>query len=650
MSFPLREPRKWALPVLVVAVAIPTLLLLVLELQSFRRHREALAMLTASNRVLWEERLGAELENEVAFSAERQLRDPRIRSLAALARGRVTLATARRMREFCERLRVPVHVAEEFYLLREGRVVYPVLHADLAGLWELGERGPWEAAERVEIQAGRPDLALAQYRALYRAAGSPVLQALASLRIARCLQKMRRSQEAAQAWRRLMDQFPDQLDRFGRPYALVAAFELDDAAALRRLSAEFAQGRWELSGDTVANFAGRFRERFPDAPLADTRYLRHFRAAREIEKTFRLQAPPAPGVVLPLAIAGPPPLQCFYTLLEPASPQKGVLVFSADLDRAATDFLTMSAGILGIPPGGVPRVAAVAAAPLEAAPFRAMFPFWRLSLAGEVYRPPGELHASALWAAIMLVAALLALVVVLLARGSWTRWKLSDLRTAFVSGVSHELRTPLTAITLYTETLERGVFSEEERRGFYRVIREQSRRLSELIDGVLEFSRIEKGRKQYQLREGDLAAELARVLDEYREAWEREGVAIHTSLPQALAGVRFDAGAARRALLNLVDNAIKYGGRGHPIEVNLWREDSTAVVEVRDRGVGIPPEEHGRIFGEYYRGRSARGKGGYGLGLFLVRHIMEAHGGRVEVDSRPDEGSSFRLVFPCTRS
>jgi len=146
------------------------------------------------------------------------------------------------------------------------------------------------------------------------------------------------------------------------------------------------------------------------------------------------------------------------------------------------------------------------------------------------------------------------------------------------------------------------------------------------------------------VKEGDLAPLAVGVVEDYREWLEHAGFTVQVAIPESAPPVRFDPAAVSQALVNLLDNAAKYSGASREIAATLAIRADAVVLEVQDHGVGIAADEQPRIFERFYRSRSRTGKGGYGLGLFMVRHIMDAHGGRAEVDSSPGRGSRFRLV------
>jgi two-component system phosphate regulon sensor histidine kinase PhoR len=209
------------------------------------------------------------------------------------------------------------------------------------------------------------------------------------------------------------------------------------------------------------------------------------------------------------------------------------------------------------------------------------------------------------------------------------------------------LKTPITLIRLYSETLLRHVgIRENERDDFHRIIVRESERLTRLIDQVLTFSRVERGDQTYRLETGDVAPVIHRVIEDYRELLERSGFSLTRVLAESVPPVRFDAMALSQAVVNLLDNAVKYSGQSKDIAVKLDVQGPNVTVEVEDHGLGISAAEQQRIFERFYRVPNGSGKGGYGLGLFMVRHVMEAHGGRAEVESEVGRGSRFRLILP----
>lgn len=240
--------------------------------------------------------------------------------------------------------------------------------------------------------------------------------------------------------------------------------------------------------------------------------------------------------------------------------------------------------------------------------------------------------------------------IVLTYRNVHREMALAKLKSDFVSNVSHELRTPLALIRLYAETLEMGRLTNPEKyQEYYRIIRKESERLTALINNILDFSRIEAGRKEYDFSETDLAELVRTTLDSYRYQIERQGFAFDQHIEDDLPPVRVDREAIARSLLNLVNNAVKYSSERKYLGVNLYRTDGVVKMEVIDHGIGIPMAEQGKVFEKFYRASDplVHNTKGSGLGLSLVRHVVEAHGGQVAVESTPGQGSRFTIVLPA---
>jgi signal transduction histidine kinase len=228
---------------------------------------------------------------------------------------------------------------------------------------------------------------------------------------------------------------------------------------------------------------------------------------------------------------------------------------------------------------------------------------------------------------------------------------LARLKSDFVSNVSHELRTPLALIRLYAETLELGrITTDGKKHEYYSIIRKESERLTALINNILDFSRIEAGAKEYDFRETDIAELVRNTLDSYRYQIEQQGFALEEHIDPVPA-VRVDREAIARALVNLVNNALKYSDNEKFLGVRLYRDQSVLKLEVSDRGIGIDRHEQSRIFEKFYRTCDplVHNTKGSGLGLSLVRHITRAHGGEVQVESTPGRGSKFTLSLPLTQ-
>jgi signal transduction histidine kinase len=254
-------------------------------------------------------------------------------------------------------------------------------------------------------------------------------------------------------------------------------------------------------------------------------------------------------------------------------------------------------------------------------------------------------------------AASLGLVLLLTASGAYMLWRdvrreveMAKLRSQFVSSVSHELKTPLTAIRMFAETLQRRP-DVAARTDYLETIVHESERLSRLVDNVLDFSKMERGQRHYQLRPTSVTAVVEAVAKTAQYPLRQAGFALKVSAEET-DPVEGDNDALQQAVLNLVMNAIKYSGGRKEIEIEARQEKSEAVIAVRDYGIGIPVEHRQKIFERFYRVPSAENQRipGAGLGLTLVADITKAHGGMVTVESEPGVGSLFALRLPVMRS
>ncbi len=254
-------------------------------------------------------------------------------------------------------------------------------------------------------------------------------------------------------------------------------------------------------------------------------------------------------------------------------------------------------------------------------------------------------------AGLLLVISVTIFAAYLLHRDIHRETRLAALRSQFVSSVSHELKTPIASIRAFAELLDMGrVKNEQEKAEYVRAILGESERLSRQVDGVLEFSRIEQGKRIYRLQPVALEEALrsaARALD-YSLA--QGGFELRIDVDAAVPPVAADREAIEQAVRNLLSNAMKYSEEDKRIDLSLSLEQNNAVIRVRDRGIGIPLEEQSLIFERFHRAPDSgqRNIPGTGLGLALVDHIVKAHGGCVAVESQPGRGSTFSISLPVS--
>jgi signal transduction histidine kinase len=238
----------------------------------------------------------------------------------------------------------------------------------------------------------------------------------------------------------------------------------------------------------------------------------------------------------------------------------------------------------------------------------------------------------------------------LTARAITRELQLARLQSSFVSAVSHEFRTPVASLRQMSELLAEGrVSSDARRQQYFDALRRESERLGHLVEGLLDFGRMEAGAREYRFEKIDPGKLVQEVSAEFGQGASERGYQLELAVSEELPPVRADWEALGRALWNLLDNAAKYSPTGKTIWVDARFINGQVHVDVRDQGIGIAPDDQRKIFDKFVRGANARSLGarGTGLGLTMVQRTVAAHGGSVHVESRPGEGSTFTIILPA---
>ncbi|MCG6914815.1 HAMP domain-containing histidine kinase [bacterium BMS3Abin03] len=251
---------------------------------------------------------------------------------------------------------------------------------------------------------------------------------------------------------------------------------------------------------------------------------------------------------------------------------------------------------------------------------------------------------------ISVLSLVLILGIWLILRNARKEVQLAQAKSDFVSNVSHELRTPLSLISMFAETLEMNrVSSEEKKKEYYSIISQEANRLGRIVNNILNFSRMEEGRRKFNLENKNVNELVERIYNNYNFHLKNKGFNFEYNLADNLPAIRMDEEAISEALINLIDNAVKYSNEKKEVHIRTGKEGNYVFIEVKDEGIGIATEEQKKIFNKFYRVSTGlvHNTKGTGLGLTLVKYIMDAHNAEIKIDSKIGGGSNIKLLFPA---
>ncbi len=569
-------------------------------------------------------------------------------------------------------------------------------------VWPASAEDAMRRGQEQEFQEGRPLAAFADYQRAFDAVSDSALRAQALLAMTRVQRKAGQVENALGTCETLRGDYGAARTGEGMPYGPVASLErgamllstgdsLRALATLVELYAQLVAGDWELGqaqydflagqaagpiqaltvalrGALADSLAGAFASSLEEEAVRRARAERILLFQETVGEDLiaRIEADSeGPGSLsrrLSLDSGGE---NFLASLLFASSPDPGTWGFLLD-SRHLRDSLVgpaLDAGVGSSATEWIVRgrdgrtILAGTESPTGPlvlnATFAGSFPPWLI----EFYpRPRGTLQVlltsgQSIYVYMFLaIAIILGFGLVLTMRSVTQELELARLKSDFVSTVSHEFKSPLTSIRQLAEMLQTGrVASEERRQRYYDVLVEQSARLSSLVTNVLDLARIEEGRRDFRFEAVDLGALIQELTEATQHRVGHEGFEIRTEIGHPLPKVRGDAEALRQAISNLLDNAVQYSGEAREVRVQVWGEDSTLSMTVEDSGVGIRKDEIEKVFDRFYRGRDevTRAIRGSGLGLTLVKEIVEAHRGSVEVTSEVGKGSIFRIRLPA---
>jgi signal transduction histidine kinase len=283
--------------------------------------------------------------------------------------------------------------------------------------------------------------------------------------------------------------------------------------------------------------------------------------------------------------------------------------------------------------------------------FEGNFPPWKI----EFFRSRAEtgglrsLSRSFYFWTILTLLLVLTFGTILISRTLVQEMEILKIKSDFVSSVSHELKTPLTSIKTLIERLKEGkVKNSEKRHEYYSIISHDAEKLTRLVKNILDFTRIEEGKTEYEFSETDIAPLVRHHIETFLEDDIHREVRINVQIQEDIPSVLADRDGLSRALDNLLYNAVKFSPGKPEISVDVGFDAPWVKICVKDRGIGIPGDEKDKIFDKFYQGKNALSLTvkGTGLGLTLVKHVVEAHGGGISVESEPGQGSVFSIVLP----
>lgn len=566
----------------------------------------------------------------------------------------------------------------------DGRVLSPYREAPLTRIplpaLEALTRQRIELAERLEFVNGSAEAARSAYLELSKAMASPRWRAAMTLKAAGAGLKGPVRDQAILELQRLTES-PER-DEEGSPFGLLARVrlsELEPAQAVA-LGQDLVQDRWKLPWSETVFYMARLQRQIATPSLSDkesaaweavqqqwrSRQRRVEEAQRLLQRDWiasqsRLARAGRLGQQTVLRLQKAPDTALLYAPREQPDGTRTVRLLWTPLASILTPLRERLDPIAAAgqvryrtsfdgDPSGPAVMAAWQGHSLERR-VRTMMPALILNIGPQHPLPLGSNPRQRMgFAMIALAAAAILAALYVTHRAVRREMEVAQLKAQFVAGISHELKTPLSIIDVIGQKLDFGRYaSETEAREFYGMLREETQRLKVLIDDVLDFSRLMENRKPYPLSRLDLSKVVREAAERFAAARSLARGELSLDLPAEPLEISGNAEALGRVVLNLLDNGYRYSPPDRRrLAIRAARDAGTVLCAVSDEGYGISPSEQPLVFERFYRGASSRqrdGLSGAGLGLAIVRHIVEAHNAKISLESQVDRGSCFTIRF-----
>lgn len=560
-------------------------------------------------------------------------------------------------------------------------------------------------AQEHEFTAKNYERAVSLYRELGRQTQDRNMRAQMLYNEARCLVKLERYSEAIDTLKGVEENYPESISVSGVPLALAARLETVHCyRALGSLEAGLRTGlslykdiiemRWPLEEAQFKTYAGLVEEAIeeissknPEGPDMDSLANQYARLKTQLRdrntewavigairqevmpdlRRRQSSSAPAPLIRYSKTVGDRPFLILAFPIF--GSPEKnasglvglkvreGFLLNNVLAEVIAEDQPDGRTGVAIADLEGrvlLGKGSASGEPPTITEFFDDNFPPWKMEFfrgeAGESGIP--DIRRSFYFWTILTLVVVLIFGAVLIARTIGHEIEILKLKSDFVSSVSHEFKTPLTSIKALSERLQGDkVIDSTRMKQYFSLISQNAEQLTRLVKNLLNFSKMEEGKFEYNFELTDIAQLVTQQIQDFGKNEVQRAARIRAFIPSDIPPLYVDREALTQVLNNLLDNAFKFSPMESEVEVRVKKDPQNVVIEVSDRGIGIPEDELGKVFEKFYQGRNAAKQSakGTGLGLTLVKHAAEAHGGKVSVRSKVGEGSTFSLTLPVKK-